>query len=142
MSEPLLQELVAYVKLHGASAASRHFGLGYSVVRRRVRAASVTLNRGRRRDRTLAARNAEIRVLRMQGCFLIDIGEAFGLGRERIRQILAATGGDPLQGSDDGGSDLNKGVMADTKPAASAVQPMPAAAPAQDTAASQTAVPK
>jgi hypothetical protein len=79
----------------GASAASRHFNIGYSIVRRRVRAADVKLHRGRRRDKTLAARNAEIRILRMQGLFLIDIGKRFNLGRERIRQILAATGGDP-----------------------------------------------
>lgn len=133
MSEPALHELVAYVKQNGASAAARHFDLGYSIVRRRVRAASVVLHRGRRRNVSLAARNAEIRVLRMQGHFLIDIGEAFGLGRERIRQILADTGGDPLQ---DGEAlplpdDLKSGVMAATSPATSAVTPTPATAVGQ-----------
>lgn len=94
--EPPIHELVAYVMQHGASAAARHFAIGYSIVRRRVRAADVKLHRGRRRDKTLAARNAEVRLLRMQGMYLIDIGKRFKLGRERIRQILAATGGDPL----------------------------------------------
>jgi hypothetical protein len=101
MPEPLLHELVNYVKLYGALAASRHYEMGYSVVRRRIRSANVNLNRGRRRDRTLTPRNAQIRVQRIQGCFLIDIGKAFNLGRERIRQILAATGGDPLKGQDE-----------------------------------------
>lgn len=130
MPEPALHELVAYVKENGASAAARHFHMGYSIVRRRVRAASVVLHRGRRRDIALAARNAEIRVLRMQGHYLIDIGEAFELGRERIRQILADTGGDPLQ---DGEAlplpdDLKSGVMEATSPPTSAVTPTPAVA--------------
>ena len=133
VSEPALHELVAYVKSHGASEAARHFKMGYSIVRRRVRSAGVVLHRGQRRDISLAARNAEIRVLRMQGHFLIDIGEAFDLGRERIRQILATTGGDPLQGGEalPLPDDLKSGVMAATNPAMSAVTPTPASVPAQ-----------
>lgn len=97
MPEPVLHELVNYVKLNGALAAAAHYEMGYSIVRRRIRSANVVLNRGRRRDKSLTPRNAQIRVQRMQGCYLIDIGRAFGLGRERVRQILAATGGDPLR---------------------------------------------
>jgi hypothetical protein len=94
---PALHDLVAYVKEHGASAAARHFNIGYSIVRRKVRSAGLHLHRGRRRDKGLAARNADIRVLRMEGKYLIDIGRLFNLGRERVRQILEETGGDPLK---------------------------------------------
>jgi hypothetical protein len=139
MPEPVLHELVNFVKLHGALAASRHYGLGYSIVRRRIRGANFVLNRGRRRDKSLTPRNAQIRVQRMQGAFLIDIGKAFGLGRERIRQILAATGGDPLRVPEeseeasqssvawfDGSSESrNAGVNTATSIATSAVQPTP-----------------
>lgn len=102
---PPLHELVAYVKEFGASAASRHFGIGYSVVRRKVRQVGLHLHRGRRRDKNLAARNAEIRVLRMQGKYLIDIGRLHNLGRERVRQILEETGGDPLKPAKQDGAD-------------------------------------
>jgi hypothetical protein len=92
-----INDLITYVKEHGASAAARTFEIGYSIVRRRVKAMGVHLCRGRRRDRSLAARNADIRVFRMQGKFLIDIGRLYSLGRERVRQILEETGGDPLK---------------------------------------------
>ena len=95
MSNPSLAELVAYIKEYGASAAARHFKMGYTSVRLLARSAGLALRRGRRRNRQLAARNVEIRVLRMQGYYLREIGERFQLGRERVRQILRSTGGDP-----------------------------------------------
>lgn len=95
-ADPTLYELVAYVKEHGASAAARHFNLGYTTVRTRVHGAGLHLRRGRRRNRDLAARNADIRALRHEKMYLKDIGAKYGLGRERIRQILADTGGDPF----------------------------------------------
>ncbi len=98
---PSLSELVAYIKEHGASEAARHFGIGYATVRAKAKLAGLRLRRGRRRDRQLAARNADIRVLRMQGCYLRSIGDQYGLGRERVRQILQATGGDPLRDLED-----------------------------------------
>jgi len=98
--EPELHQLVSYVKEFGASAAARYFAMGYSVVRRKARGAGLRLRRGRRANKALAARNAEIRVMRMQGLYLMEIGTHFKLGRERVRQILEATGGDPLKRSD------------------------------------------
>jgi len=95
-AKPTLSELVAYIREHGASAASRDFKMGYANVRSVAKSAGLKLRRGRRRNRELAARNMQIRVLRMEGFFLRVIAEKFELGRERVRQILAATGGDPI----------------------------------------------
>lgn len=136
MPEPVLHELVNYVKLNGAMAAAAYYEMGYSIVRRRIRSAHVVLNRGRRRDKSLTPRNAQIRIQRMQGCYLIDIGRAFGLGRERVRQILAATGGDPLRPPEEASvqtvafESLNAGVKTAVNNATSAVSPMPTQADA------------
>jgi hypothetical protein len=92
-----LHELASYVQKHGLSAAARHYGLGYSVVRRRIQALQLPLPIGRRVNPALAARNAHIRIARMTGLTLGQVGIPYNLGRERVRQILKATGGDPIK---------------------------------------------
>lgn len=93
---PHLHELASYVQKHGLSAAARHYEIGYSVVRRRIQVLQLPLPIGRRVNPALAARNAQIRVSRMKGLTLGQVGIPFNLGRERVRQILKETGGDPL----------------------------------------------
>lgn len=92
---PQLHELASYVQKHGLSAAARHYGIGYSVVRRRIQVLQLPLPVGRRVNPALAARNAHIRVARMAGLTLGEIGVPYNIGRERVRQILKDTGGDP-----------------------------------------------
>lgn len=94
---PQLHELASYVQKHGLSAAARHYGIGYSVVRRRIQVLQLPLPIGRRVNPALAARNAHIRVARMAGLTLSEIGVSYNIGRERVRQILKDTGGDPLK---------------------------------------------
>lgn len=94
---PQLHELASYVQKHGLSAAARHYGMGYSVVRRRIQVLQLPLPIGRRVNAALAARNAHIRVARMGGITLGEIGILHNIGRERVRQILKDTGGDPLK---------------------------------------------
>ncbi len=87
----------ALIHKHGVAATARILRRRYSAVRDAVERAKIEIKRGRRVDATIKERNKQIRKVRKTGKkFLHQIGKTFKIGRERVRQILKETGGDPL----------------------------------------------
>jgi len=85
------------VKRFGIARIAKMSHCRYAVVRMAAIKAGIEIRRGRRPDKRKLARNARIRVLReKKKLYLHQIGEQVGVGRERVRQVLANTGGDPL----------------------------------------------
>lgn len=83
---------------HGVADAARLMHKRYSTVRDAAKQAGIPIKRGRRRSAKIEHRNDEIfRLRKVEKLFLADIGYRFGIGRERVRQILEDLGGDPLQ---------------------------------------------
>jgi Sigma-70, region 4 len=88
----------ALVQDHGLAKAACLMGRRYATVRAAAREAGIPIRRGRRRLPVTEQRDQEIYKLRRDGhLFLVDIGNRYNIGRERVRQILERLGGDPLQ---------------------------------------------
>lgn len=86
------------IKKFGLAKTAHILGCRYSVVRDAVSKAGIEIKRGRRADKTISVRNKEIRAVRKKSKkYLHQIGKQFNIGRERVRQILIETGGDPLK---------------------------------------------
>lgn len=87
------------IEKHGVAHTARILGKRYSTVRRAVAAAGIVIKRGRRADEKISERNKQIRSVRKKSKkYLREIGKKYKIGRERVRQILVETGGDPLKG--------------------------------------------
>lgn len=86
------------IKKHGIAHTARILGRRYAVIRDAVEKAGIGIKRGRRKDKNIEERNQKIRTERkVNKKFLHIIGKKFNIGRERVRQVLKETGGDPLQ---------------------------------------------
>ena len=85
------------VKRFGIAKIAKMLHCRYALVRQAAIKAGIEIRRGRRPDKRKVARNIRIRALReKKKLYLHEIGEQVGVGRERVRQVLANTGGDPL----------------------------------------------
>jgi hypothetical protein len=88
----------ALIEEHGLAKTASLLGRRYASVRAAAKNAGIAIKRGRRRTIAADQRDREIFALRRdERLFLIDIGRRYGLGRERVRQVLERLGGDPLQ---------------------------------------------
>lgn len=86
------------VLTHGVAATAKILGRRYAAVRDAVTRAGIKVGRGRRVSAKIKIRDKEIRLERKTGKKLLrQIGKKFKLGKERVRQILVETGGDPLK---------------------------------------------
>lgn len=86
------------IKTHGVSRTAKILKRRYATVRDAAVAAGIVVKRGRRVSERIQARNKKIRAVRKKTKkFLHQIGKRFRIGRERVRQILNETGGDPLR---------------------------------------------
>lgn len=92
-------DVVESITFRGIRPTARTYAVPYRTVRNLARSLGIHLTPGKRRDASLAHRNAEMRALRSQQWSLKQIGERYALTRERVRQILHRTGGDPLSGA-------------------------------------------
>lgn len=81
----------------GLTATAMQLRMRFSRVKEAAVALGIPVRRGRRPSKPLQERNEAVRRARENGKFLESIGEEFGISTERVRQILKATGGDPLQ---------------------------------------------
>ncbi len=84
------------IKERGVAESAKALRKRYTVIRDIVVAMGILVVRGRRPDKDIQERNKKIRLLRKKKFYLHNIGEQHGIGRERVRQILQETGGDPL----------------------------------------------
>lgn len=94
------EELLRLIKRHGLAETAKRLHKRYSSVRTFAEENGVEVKRGRRKSVELDGRNKRIRAMRQRGDYLHTIGDAFSIGRERVRQILDETGGDPLHDND------------------------------------------
>lgn len=85
------------VERYGIADAARRLHRRYSAVRQAALDAGIKIRRGRRPDGRITRRNAAIRSMREKRMFLSQIAKKHDIGRERVRQILKETGGDPLK---------------------------------------------
>lgn len=84
------------VKDRGVAEAAKALQKRYTAIRDIVVILGISVIRGRRPDMAIRERNKKIRQLRKKKLYLEDIGQRHGIGRERVRQILRETGGDPI----------------------------------------------
>ena len=83
------------LKKHGVVETARILKRRYPAVRDAAVKAGFDIRHGRRRSSRMVRRDEEIRRLRAKGRSLDEIGQKFGISRERVRQVLHLTGGDP-----------------------------------------------
>lgn len=83
------------LKKHGVVETARLLKRRYPAVRDAAIKAGFKIQHGRRRLSSMAGRDEEIRRLRAKGRSLDEIGKKFSISRERVRQVLHLTGGDP-----------------------------------------------
>ena len=83
------------LKKHGVVETARILKRRYPAVRDAALQAGFEIRHGRRRSSKMVRRDDEIRRLRKRGLSLDEIGSQFGISRERVRQVLQLTGGDP-----------------------------------------------
>jgi phage antirepressor YoqD-like protein len=89
----------AFIRLvgtYGIAEAAKKLGRRYATVREAAVKAGLLIKRGRPREKAILARNKAIRNHRKRKLLLREIAKKFGIGRERVRQILQETGGDPV----------------------------------------------
>lgn len=87
---------IRLVGSHGIAEAAKRLGRRYATVREAAVKAGLTIRRGRPREKAILTRNKAIRSHRKRKLLLREIAKKFGIGRERVRQILQETGGDPV----------------------------------------------
>lgn len=100
MSDILVDDkFKSLITKHGMARTARILHCRYSAVREAAESAGIQIKRGRRQAKSIVERNGKIREMRTEKkAFLHTIGRKFRIGRERVRQILVETGGDPLKG--------------------------------------------
>jgi hypothetical protein len=93
------QKFIQSIADLGVAETAKKLKRRYCTVKNAATEAGLDIKRGRPREKALVSRNDRIRVLRGKKLLLRQIAERFNIGRERVRQILSETGGDPA-GSD------------------------------------------
>ena len=81
-------EVIRLIAELGIARAAKKLGRRYGTLREAATAAGLNIKRGRPREKLIAKRNKRIIVMRKNKLLLREIGQKFGIGRERVRQIL------------------------------------------------------